>query len=120
MVKLNNAWDIYYKLTEKENQSYDVYDIFYKISTAIYKYREKGNLTQKELAEKLGITQVMVSKLESGVYNYTVEQLCKIAKKLGFRFDVTFQEQSICEPVWNLNGNDEFSISDLLTRTKVA
>ncbi len=120
MAKLNNAWDIYYKLNEQNSQSYDVYDIFYKISTAIFKYREKENLTQKELAEKLGITQVMISKLESGIYNYTIEQLCKIARKLGFKFDVTFQEQSVCKPIWNLDENSLFSIGDLYNGTKVA
>jgi len=34
----------------------------------------------------------MVSKLESGEYNYTVEQLWKIATKLGFKFHIEFSE----------------------------
>jgi transcriptional regulator with XRE-family HTH domain len=118
MARLNNAWDLYYKLAEnQENEVNDAYDIFYKISTAIFKYREKENLTQKELAAKLGITQAMVSKLESGIYNYTVEQLCKIANKLEYKFEVTFQPQEACKLVaWNIE--DGFSICDTESGTR--
>lgn len=69
-----------------------LYDIYYKISTALFDYRTRHKLSQKKLAEKLGVTQAMVSKLESGEYNYTVEQLWKIATKLGFKFDIEFSE----------------------------
>ncbi len=91
--QLPDAWDTYYKLSGEEGrENEELYDIYYKISTAIFKYRAKHKLSQKKLAEKLGITQAMVSKLESGDYNYTVEQLWKISQKLGFRFDVLLEE----------------------------
>jgi transcriptional regulator with XRE-family HTH domain len=94
MVKLNNAWNIVNKLIEKGEDKTSLYDIFYKISNSIFKYRIDGELSQKRLADKLGITQAMVSKLESGIYNYTIEQLWKIATKLGFEFDILFQKQN--------------------------
>ena len=75
MVNLENAWDVFKEVDERDKATISMYDVFYKISTAIFKYRESENLTQKELAERLEVTQAMVSKLESGVYNYTVEQL---------------------------------------------
>ena len=49
-------------------------------------------MTQKDLANKLEITQAMVSKLESGEYNPSIEFLFKISKKLNWKFELTFEE----------------------------
>ena len=38
-----------------------------KIGRFIAEYRKKANLTQKQLAEKLGITDKAISKWERGV-----------------------------------------------------
>jgi DNA-binding XRE family transcriptional regulator len=91
--QLPDAWDTYYKLSSDVNRdNKTLYDIYYKISTAIFMYRAKHKFSQKKLAEKLGVTQAMVSKLESGDYNYTIEQLWKVSSKLGLKFDVIFEE----------------------------
>jgi len=82
--QLPNAWDTYDRLSGEEGRkSESLYDIYYKVSTAIFMYRTKHKLSQKMLAEKLGVTQAMVSKLESGNYNYTIEQIWKVSQKLG-------------------------------------
>ncbi len=98
MTKLNDlpdAWKMIYKLDGKEGNEKDgLYEIYYKISTAIFEYRLKNNLSQKKVAEKLGVTQAMVSKLESGDYNYTIEHLWKVAQKLGFNFNIEFEENA--------------------------
>jgi DNA-binding XRE family transcriptional regulator len=91
--QLPDAWETYYSISGEEGRKSELlYDIYYKISTAIFMYRTKHKLSQKKLAEKLGVTQVMVSKLESGDYNYTIEQLWKVSSKLGLKFDVVFEE----------------------------
>jgi len=36
----------------------------------------------------------MVSKLESGNYNYTIEQLWKVSQKLGFKLNVEFEDDT--------------------------
>ncbi len=77
-----------------EDNKDQLYEIYYKISMAIFNYRLKHNLSQTKLAKELGVTQTMVSKLESGDYNYTIEQLWKIANKLGFKFDVVFEDNN--------------------------
>ena len=87
---LPDAWEMIDRLGEGEKD--DLYDIYYTISTALFDYRQKYKLSQKKLADKLGVTQPMVAKLESGDYNYTVEQLWKIATKLGFKFNIEFKE----------------------------
>ena len=53
-----------------------------EISKAIVQYRKENHLTQKQLAEKLQVQQVMVSKLEKGTYNPTIKQLYTISRKL--------------------------------------
>ncbi len=90
---LPDAWEMIDRLGgEEAKEKNELYDIYYRISTALFDYRLKYDLSQKKLAEKLGVSQPMVTKLESGDYNYTVEQLWKIATKLGFRFSIDFQE----------------------------
>lgn len=91
--RLPDAWGIIKRLGgEEANVKDGLYDIYYKISIALFDYREKNRLSQKKLAEKLGVTQPMVAKLESGDYNYTIEQLWKIATKLNFRLNIDFEE----------------------------
>jgi len=90
---LPDAWEMIDRLGGEEAKEKDeLYDIYYRISTALFDYRLKHGLSQKKLADKLGVTQAMVAKMESGDYNYTIEQLWKIANKLGFRFSIDFQE----------------------------
>ncbi len=90
---LPNAWEMIDRLGGEEAKEKDeLYDIYYRISTVLFDYRLKHGLSQKKLADKLGVTQAMVAKMESGDYNYTIEQLWKIANKLGFRFSIDFQE----------------------------
>ena len=91
--KLPDAWEMVERLGGEEAGEKDqLYDIYYKISIALFEYRIKYDLSQKKLAEKLGVTQPMVAKLESGDYNYTIEQLWKIATKLGFKLSIDFEE----------------------------
>jgi transcriptional regulator with XRE-family HTH domain len=42
--------------------------------------RERARLTQKKVAERIGVTQSLISKMESGQYRIDVIQLAKLAK----------------------------------------
>ncbi len=55
------------------------------ISAALINYRAENSLSQKELAEKLECSQAMVSKIESGDYNFTIRKLFDVVSKLGGR-----------------------------------
>lgn len=55
--------------------------IAHKIGVA----REDAGLTQAEFAEKLGMDQASVSRIESGARNMTLETLGKVAKVLGLK-----------------------------------
>lgn len=85
---LPDAWEMVNRLTGSDNDG--LYDIYYKISVALFDYRAKHGLSQKELAKMLDITLPMVAELESGDYDYTVKQLWEIAIKLNMEFDIVF------------------------------
>lgn len=110
---LADAWGVIERLGGPEAAFKDeLYDIYYQISMALFDYRQRYGLSQKKLAEKLGVTQPMVAKLESGDYNYTIEQLWKIAIKLDFRFKIEFEEITADYSV-NVRHDDNNDYSEL-------
>ena len=80
---------------EKEEDDFkramELEDLLVDIACEFINYRAANDLTQRELAEKLQITQAMVSKLESGEYNPTVRMLFEIAEKLSWNFSLEFK-----------------------------
>jgi len=88
---------------DKTKERFQLDDILYDISMKIFDFRMENNLSQKDLAKKLEVTQVMVSKLESGQYNPSIEQLWKISKKLNLEFTVSFiSKEDESTEVWDL------------------
>ncbi len=88
---LKNPWHIFNDVDKETKQEFELSDILVDIACKIINYRLDNNMTQKDLANKLDITQAMVSKLESGEYNPSIEFLFKISKKLDWRFGLTFE-----------------------------
>ncbi|MBI5400933.1 MAG: helix-turn-helix transcriptional regulator [Candidatus Yonathbacteria bacterium] len=66
-------------------EPYDIMDIKFKISKAIIEKRTRENLTQKELAEQIGVTQSSLSRFESGAVNPRWLLLKKVTAGLGLR-----------------------------------
>ncbi len=60
-----------------------VFDQAYGIACQVIELREKQNLTQVELAEKTGLPQAQISRIERGVVSPTSATLGKIAEALG-------------------------------------
>ncbi len=58
-----------------------------KFSPANYvkAWRESGRITQAELAKKIGLTEVSISRIETGRTKLTEENLARISKALGIR-----------------------------------
>lgn len=107
-LELGDAWKLIDELADESIKAkFELDDILYDISMKIFEFRVKNNWTQKQLAEKLGITQSMVSKLESGQYNPTVEQLWRISKKLGWNFKIIFGEEEDKPQIWDTVNIDE-------------
>ena len=58
------------------------------VALALIGYRVKHRLTQSQLAEKLGVRQPQVARLEMGVHTSSLEILQRLAGALGLRFIV--------------------------------
>jgi DNA-binding XRE family transcriptional regulator len=60
-----------------------VFEQAYAIARQVSELREKHQLTQTELAEKTGLPQAQISRIERGVISPTSATLAKIAEALG-------------------------------------
>ncbi len=57
---------------------------------AIVDARTSQNLTQKQLAEKTGINQADISKLENGTRNPSINLLKRLAEGMGMMLEIEF------------------------------
>lgn len=58
---------------------------------AIVDARISQNITQKELAERTGINQADISKLENGTRNPSLKMLKKLAYGMGMQLKIGFE-----------------------------
>lgn len=73
------------------HKEYDDLTPKYEIIKEIIKERNAQNLTQKDFADKLGMKQSNISRLESGNYNPSMDFLQKIAQALGKELHIEFR-----------------------------
>jgi transcriptional regulator with XRE-family HTH domain len=85
------------------------------ISIDLYNLRRKSGLTQKELAEKLGVKQSNISRWEKpGYQGYKVKMLSKVARLLGSQLFISVQ------PVMNIQYfKESFEMQHETSVTKV-
>mgnify|MGYP000867197923 CR=1 FL=1 len=88
----NDPIEFFDNLDEELINQIELESILVDIASNIINYRVENGLTQKELAEELEISQAMVSKIESGDYNPSVEFLFNISKKLGLNLVVELKK----------------------------
>lgn len=70
----------------KDNEFKDEYEKLkprYELVSEVIKARRELNLTQEELASRIGTQKSNISRLESGNYNPSLDFLSKLAKGLG-------------------------------------
>lgn len=53
------------------------------LATSVRMYRERNGLTQKELANRCGVTQTTISEIENGRANPTLGVLARISESLS-------------------------------------
>lgn len=62
----------------------------YEAIRAVIAARLASNMTQKELAQKTGIRQSNISRIESGASSPTIDTLARIAAGLGKQLKIDF------------------------------
>ena len=62
----------------------------FEIARALIKARKEKNLTQKEIAERSGINQADISKIENGSRNPTIQLLQRLAEGLDMKLELKF------------------------------
>ncbi|MCX6064952.1 MAG: helix-turn-helix transcriptional regulator [Chloroflexi bacterium] len=85
--------DLQARLAEKFNdpnfeKKYLRTSALYRLADEVLLLRKQRGLTQKELAEKVGTTQAVISRLESASVKPSMETILKIAEALDAAVDV--------------------------------
>ncbi len=75
---------------EEFRKEYEAIQPEMDVIRAIVDARTSQNLTQKELAERTGINQADISKLENGTRNPSVNLLKRLAEGMGMALRIEF------------------------------
>ena len=71
-------------------KEYDALEPEFAIIQAIIDARKNSGITQKQLAERSGITQADISRLENGNANPSIRTLKKLAASLNRKLKIEF------------------------------
>ena len=63
----------------------------YEVISSVIKARTEQNMTQEELALRVGTQRSNISRLESGTYNPSLDFLTKVAQSLGKEIYIEFK-----------------------------
>ena len=70
---------------------YDASETEYQLTRSLIAARVASNMTQKELADKSGVRQSNISRIESGSCSPTVATLQALAEGLGKKLVISFR-----------------------------
>ncbi len=84
-----------------------------KINEKIKELREKSNITQKEMADYLEVTQTYISKLESSDRNLTIDLLMKIANLFVCDISELVDDNKSIKPLVLPFRKKNYSVADL-------
>ena len=69
-------------------EAYEELQPEYALKEAIVRARVEDGITQAELAERMGVKQPAVARMETGPFNPRLTTLRKLAVALGVRFEI--------------------------------
>ena len=76
----------------KYKTAYEALEDEFTVAKDVIKLRMKANLTQKQLAQKIGTSQPAIARLESGSYtNVSLSFLKRVASALGVTPKISFK-----------------------------
>lgn len=71
-------------------KEWDENEARYQLMMMVLRARNEGHLTQSELAERTGLRQSNISRIEKGQSMPSIATLAKIAQGLGKRLEIRF------------------------------
>lgn len=71
--------------------AYEELDGEFSLASAMIEARSHAGLTQEELARRMGTTQAVIARLESGRVKPSTRTLERIARATGCRLRITFE-----------------------------
>lgn len=74
---------------------YDALQPEYDLIQALIEARTSQNITQKELSDRIGITQADISRIENGTRNPSLAMVKRIAAGLGMQLKLEFVPTSV-------------------------
>lgn len=89
---------------EEFKKEYDAIQPEMDVIRAIVDARTSQNMTQKELAERTGINQADISKLENGTRNHSVNLLKRLAYGMGMSLRLSLCQNGIYNNIFILIG----------------
>ena len=95
-IKAVNQMDDFDKYLEEQlkdpafKKEWDDHEMEYQLTMMLMKEREAQHMTQTELAERTGIRQSNISRIEKGQASPTLATLRRIARGLGKELQVRF------------------------------
>lgn len=92
-IKSLTKWENYEKkLLQKKDfrKVADKLEYEYSIAQSLIQLRKQNQLTQEELAKKIGTKQPVLSRIETGTVKPSLDVLERIAKALGTRLEIRF------------------------------
>ncbi len=75
----------------KYRKAYEALQEEFVLASAVIEARSRAGLTQQELARRMGTTQPVVARLESGGTRPSMRTLERLAKATGSRLLISFQ-----------------------------
>ena len=95
MEKMRKFDDFLAEQLEDEDfrQEYENLQPEFDVIRAMIEARISKNLTQKQLAERTGINQADISKLENGTRNPSIKLLKRLAEGMGMDLHIEFVEK---------------------------
>lgn len=90
-----DLWDEVYKVLSKDlgikessKEAVPRHSKAYEIGQRIETERDKRGWNQKELAQRAGVSQQLISFMERGSLNFSFETLMKVTSALGLQFEI--------------------------------
>ncbi len=92
---MRTAKELFQELQSQDPELQREYDRLaprFVLIDALVKARKQRQLTQRELAERIGVTKTVISRVESGKHSPRLEMAYDIAKAIGLRLDIRLVE----------------------------